>query len=150
MHRGKEPEIFKAEPYVFSEYVHGPDSNNYGQGEFSWMTGTASWMWKVCLEWIMGIRPEIRGLLIDPCIPRDWDAYKVTRRYRGATYEIEVTNPDHISQGVAEIRIDGKRHDSHLLPVFPAGETHRITVKMGETSPEMEAPAELVSQRISV
>lgn len=145
--RGKQPDIYKAEPYVYCEYIHGPDSTAYGQGEFSWMTGTASWMWKVCLEWILGVRAEIRGLLIDPCIPPEWDAFKVVRRFRRATYEIEVSNPDHVAQGVREIYVDGEKHDSYLLPVFPAGTTHQIKVVMGEPSAELESPVELVTER---
>ena len=146
-HREKEPDVLKAEPYVYCEYIHGPDSRYYGQGEFSWMTGTASWMWKVCLDWILGVRAEIRGLLVDPCIPPEWESYKVVRRFRRAVYEVEVLNPDHVSTGVREIRIDDQKYDSHLLPVFPPGETHKITVVMGQPSEEIVSPAELTSQK---
>jgi len=147
INRGKQPEIYKAEPYVYAEYVHGPDSPTYGQGEFTWTTGTAAWMWKVCLDWILGVRAELRGLLIDPCIPAEWDGYKVIRRFRWATYEIEVTNPDHVSMGVAEIEVDGRKWDSHLLPVFGDGKTHKVSVRMGQPTEDLEVPAELSSQR---
>ena len=147
VHRGQEPDVYKTEPYVYCEYVHGPDSTSYGQGEFSWMTGTASWMWKVDLEWILGVRAEVRGLLIDPCIPPDWDAFKLVRRFRRAVYEIEVVNPDHVSQGVKEIYVDGEKHDSYLLPVFRAGSVHQVRVVMGEPTEQMESPEELISDR---
>jgi cellobiose phosphorylase len=145
--RGREPEVYKAEPYAYCEYVHGPDSVNYGQGEFSWLTGTAAWMWKVCMDWILGVRPELRGLLVDPCIPSAWDGYSLTRRFRRATYEIEVTNPEHVSIGIAEITVDGEKWESHLLPVFSDGRTHVVTVRMGAAAAEIEVPAELISQR---
>jgi cellobiose phosphorylase len=147
MKRGTEPEVYMAEPYVYSEYIHGPDSPSYGQAEFSWLTGTAAWMWKVSIDWILGVRAEIRGLLVDPCIPSEWDEFKVTRHYRRATYEIEVSNPDHVSTGVSEIVIDGERWESHLLPIFSDGKTHKVQVTMGEPTEEMEMPAELISQR---
>jgi len=146
--RSDDIERYKAEPYVYSEYIHGPDSGYYGQGEFSWMTGTASWMWKVSIDWILGVRAEIRGLQIDPCIPPEWDSFRVVRRYRRATYEIEVENPEHVTQGVSEILVDGERHDSHLLPLFPAGTTHQVRVVMGEPTEEFEMTAELVSQTV--
>lgn len=146
IHRGEDPELFKTEPYVYSEYIHGPDSSYYGQGEFSWMTGTAAWMWKVSLDWILGVRAEIRGLLIDPCIPAEWDGYRVTRRFRRATYEIEVENPDHVTHEVREILVDGKRHESYLLPLFPHGETHHVRVVMGHRVDGLEAPVEMVMQ----
>ena len=150
VHRGKEQAVFKAEPYVYSEYVHGPDSAYYGQGEFSWMTGTATWMWKVCLDWILGVRAEIRGLLVDPCIPPEWDGFRLTRRFRKATYEIEVENPEHVSQGISELWIDGERHHSHLLPVFPPGTTHEVKVVMGQPGVAAEASVGLVAETASV
>jgi len=150
VHRGSEPDVYKAEPYVYSEYIHGPDSNYFGQGEFSWMTGTAAWMWKVCLDWILGVRAEYRGLLVDPCIPSEWDGYTVTRRYRRATYEITVENPDHVCQGVREIEVDGRRHDSYLLPVFPPAETHAIRLVLGESaSLPIKTPREFIEEHAS-
>ena len=151
IHRGETDEdIYKVEPYVYCEYIHGPDSSYYGQGEFSWTTGTATWMWKVSLDWILGVRAQIRGLMIDPCIPSDWDSFKVVRRFRRATYEIEVENPEHISHGIREIYVDGERHDSYLLPVFPSGTTHNVHVIMGEPPAQMEVAAEIVSEEYSI
>lgn len=150
VHNGKNSGVYKAEPYVYAEYIHGPDSHYYGQGEFSWTTGTAAWMWKVSLEWIMGIRPELKGLLIDPCIPPEWDSFKVVRRFRRACYEIEVENPDHVTQGVKEIYVDGEKHDSYLLPVFPAGENHHVRVVMGSVEDGLQRPHELVSEKATV
>lgn len=151
VHRGEQDEEkYKVEPYVYCEYIHGPDSKYYGQGEFSWMTGTAAWMWKVALDWILGVRAEIRGLMIDPCIPSGWDSYKVVRRFRRATYEVTVENPEHVSHGVKEIYVDGMSHDSYLLPIFPAGETHQIKVVMGEPTVQIEMTAEIISEEISV
>lgn len=132
IHRGKKPNLYKAEPYVFSEFVNGPDSAYFGEGQFSWMTGTASWMWKVSLDWILGVRAEFRGLLIDPCIPPEWDSFKVTRHFHRATYEIEIENPDHVAHGVREMWVDGELHHSDLVPIFPAGTTHQVKAIMGK------------------
>jgi len=150
VHRGKDPEVYKAEPYVYPEFVNGPDSQFFGEAAFSWMTGTASWMWKVCLDWILGVRAEIRGLQVDPCIPPEWESFRVTRRFRRATYEIEVQNPGHVSQGIAELWVDGERYHSHLLPVFPSGTTHQVRVVMGEPTVVEEASAGLVAETVAV
>lgn len=129
--RGEEPDVYKVEPYVYAEYVHGPDSVTFGQGEFTWMTGTAAWMWKVSLEWIMGIRPQLDGLLVDPCIPSKWDCFKVSRRFRDAHYVINVENPDGICKGVRAVTIDGEEHPNNLIPPFRDGKTHEVHVVMG-------------------
>jgi cellobiose phosphorylase len=88
-------------------------------------------MWKVCVDWILGVRAEIRGLLVDPCIPPEWDSYSVTRRFRKATYQIDVQNPEHVSRGIKEVWVDGGQYHSHVLPVFEAGSQHQIKVIMG-------------------
>jgi len=149
VYRGRQPQLYKAEPYVYSEFINGPESPFYGEAAFSWMTGTASWMWKVCLDWILGVRAEIRGLLIDPCVPPEWDGFKVVRRFRKATYEIEVTNPNHVSQGIAELWVNGERYYSHLLPVFPSGTTHRIRVVMGQPAVIHESPTSLAAEAVT-
>lgn len=130
--RGEQPDVYKAEPYVYAEYVHGPDSVTFGQGEFTWMTGTAAWMWKVCLEWILGVRPELDGLLVDPCIPSQWDEFSVKRTFRNAIYRITVENPEHVCKGVRKVTIDGKDHPHNLLPPFQDGREHEVHVIMGK------------------
>ena len=129
--RGEEPEIYKAEPYVYAEYVHGPDSATYGQGEFSWLTGTATWMWKVSLEWILGIRPQLDGLLIDPCIPSSWDGFKVKRHFRDALYLFTVENPEHICKGVKTVTVDGVEQPTNLIPATKDAKTREVHVIMG-------------------
>ncbi len=137
VHNGKKPDTYKAEPYVYAEYIHGPDSHYYGQGEFTWTTGTAAWMWKVSIDWMLGVRAEYKGLLVEPNIPSQWDGYKLKRQFRNAVYNITVENPDHVSSGVKKIYVDGNFHDSFLLPVFPAGGEHEVRVIMGERGPKV-------------
>jgi cellobiose phosphorylase len=82
------------------------------------------------IDWILGVRPTYDGLLIDPCIPSAWDGYKVTRRFRGAVYKIEVRNPDHVQHGVANIEMDGKKIEGNVLPVLPVGAQANVIVNM--------------------
>ncbi len=129
--RGRDPHIYKAEPYVYAEYVYGPDHPNFGQGEFTWTTGTAAWMWRACIDWILGVRPTYRGLLVDPCIPAHWREYTVKRRFRGATYLITVKNPEGLPTGIKELWLDGQKLDGNLIPPLEDGELHRVVAVMG-------------------
>lgn len=132
--RGRDPDLYKTEPYVYAEYVYGADSPFFGQGEFTWTTGTAAWMLRACLDWILGVRPELRGLRVDPVIPASWGGFHVRRRFRGATYEISVSNPEGVVSGVREVFVDGRPHeapDPTLLPPFDDGGVHRVEVRMG-------------------
>lgn len=122
---------FKIEPYIYPEYVAGPDSPHYGEGSHSWLTGCAAWMWRACADYILGVRTELDGLKIDPCIPGEWSSYKIMRRFRNAMYDITVMNPEGVQYGVREIRIDGEKYESNILPVYADGRIHRIEVVMG-------------------
>jgi cellobiose phosphorylase len=125
--------LYKVEPYVHAEYVCGPDSTRFGQGEFTWATASAAWMWRVALDYILGVRPDYPGLLIDPCIPGDWREFKVIRPFRNAIYDITVSNPDGISKGVRRIMADDTEVETgQSLPDFADRKTHKIMVEMGE------------------
>jgi cellobiose phosphorylase len=131
MVQAADPDIYKMEPYVYSEYVTSPDHPTFGQASHSWLTGSGVWMFRDGLDWMLGIRPTYDGLMIDPCIPHHWDGFKVTRKFREATYEIEVKNPEHIQHGIASIEMDGKKIDGNILPVIPARSIARVISVMG-------------------
>jgi cellobiose phosphorylase len=137
INRGLKPEEYWAEPYVTAGNSDGPDSPYYGRGGWTWYTGSAAWLFKVGLEWILGIRPSVEGLIVDPCIPKKWNGYEVKRKFRGSVYHIKVANPSHVGSGVKEVLVDGKPHSTGpkhpcvVLPVFPAGSQHTIQVTLG-------------------
>ena len=124
-------ELHKTEPYVYSQMVAGKQANRPGEAKNSWLTGTAAWNFHAIAEHILGIKPDYDGLLIEPCIPREWSDYKVTRQFRGATYHIEVSNPDAVSKGVRAITVDGEYIDGCRVPLAPAGSEVRVKVQLG-------------------
>ncbi|MBQ5987368.1 MAG: hypothetical protein IJL59_08875, partial [Clostridia bacterium] len=85
----------------------GKDNEKIGWGCVSQVTGTAAWMDVVATQYLLGIRPTLKGLLIDPSIPAEWDGFTVERTYRGCRLTIEVENPDHVQHGVKKLSIDG-------------------------------------------
>ncbi len=124
-------DLHKTEPYVYVQMIAGKDAIKPGEAKNSWLTGTASWNFYAITQYILGIRPDFDGLLIDPCIPADWKGFCVTRRFRGSVYNIEVLNPDNKSKGVKIVLIDGRLHPSNVLPLFPEGTEHNIKVTLG-------------------
>ena len=126
----KNSELHKVEPYVYAQMIAGKDAYRPGEAKNSWLTGTAAWNYFAITQYILGIRPEYDGLLIDPCIPSDWQGFTVTRRFRGATYRIEVRNPEGRMKGVRTLRVDGREIEGNLVPVMPAGGTYRVEVEL--------------------
>lgn len=123
--------IHKLEPYVYAQMVAGRDALNHGEAKNSWLTGTASWNFEAISKWILGIRPEYDGLIVDPCIPRKWKSFKVRRIFRGAIYNIEVLNPKGVSKGIKEIYVDRIKINGNLVPLFNDKGEHSIEVIMG-------------------
>ncbi|HOQ01305.1 MAG TPA: glycosyl transferase [Acetivibrio clariflavus] len=124
-------DIHKTEPYVYAQMIGGKDARRMGEAKNSWLTGTAAWNFVAISQWILGVKPDYDGLKIDPCIPKDWDGYTVSRLFRGATYVIEVKNPDHVSKGVKKVTVDGKEIEGNIIPVFGDGKEHKVEVIMG-------------------
>ncbi len=124
-------DLHKTEPYVYAQMVAGKDAFRPGEAKNSWLTGTASWNFYAITQFILGIQPDYDGIKIDPCIPSGWKGYEVTRKFRGATYQIKVENPNGVSKGIKEVRVDGNFNASNIVPVFQDGNEHSVVIIMG-------------------
>ncbi len=81
---------YKAEPYVYSSNIFGPESDKFGLANVSWLSGTAAWMYIAATQYILGVRAKWDGLEIDPCMPSDWKEVKITRKFRDCIYNITI------------------------------------------------------------
>jgi cellobiose phosphorylase len=126
-----EIEQAKIEPYVFCQYINGPEAERPGEGWFPWTTGTAGWSFRSVTDWIIGVRAEYNGLRIDPCINPDWNQFQIKRSFRGAVYNITVSNPDHVEKGVKKITVDGKMIGTAVIPITQGKQSYNVQVLMG-------------------
>ena len=126
-------EIHRTEPYVYSQMIAGKDAPNFGEAKNSWLTGTAAWTFLNVSQFILGIRPDYDGLLIDPCIPDHLDGFKVSRTFRGITYNIDIQNPNHVEKGVVKLIVDGQEVNGNTIPFDSGmtGKTVNVTAVMG-------------------
>jgi cyclic beta-1,2-glucan synthetase len=123
---------YMAEPYVIAADVYS-EPPHVGRCGWTWYTGSAGWMYRAAVEWILGLRVSRELLRVDPCIPRAWPRFEATLRYHSTRYQITVENPRGVSRGVVELRLDGRG--------LPGGETaialkddgaiHRVDVLLG-------------------
>ena len=124
-------EIHCTEPYVYSQMVAGRDAYYHGQAKNSWLTGTAAWTFVNVSQHILGVQPQYDGLGIDPCVPKGFGGFKLTRKFRGADYEIEVQNPDDVEKGVKKLIVDGKEVSGCVIPFEEGKKSYKVTVVMG-------------------
>jgi cyclic beta-1,2-glucan synthetase len=126
---------YRVEPYVVAGDVYA-EAGHVGRGGWTWYTGSAGWMYRAGLEWLLGFRLRGDTLLIDPCIPRSWPRFEITFRYRSARYTLVVENPQGLSRGVSSVTVDGA--DLSLdgpLKLADDGATHSIRVVLGQSHP---------------
>ncbi|MDY3256710.1 MAG: glycosyl transferase [Ruminococcus callidus] len=123
-------DLHKTEPYVYGQMIAGKDASRFGEGKNSWLTGTAAWNMVAISQYILGVQPDFDGLKVAPSIPSTWDGYTITRKYRGAEYNIKFENPSHVESGVKSVTVDGKAIDGNVIPAFDGG-VHEVVVVMG-------------------
>ncbi len=122
-------EVRQAEPYSYCQFVVGRDHTAFGRARHPFMTGSSGWAYYAATQYLLGVKPDFDGLVIDPCIPADWKEYTVLRRWRGAEYRIHVTNPKGVEKGVASITVNGRQVDK--VSVMPMGSVNEVVVIMG-------------------
>ena len=126
-----DPDTRRTEPYVYAQMVAGPQAAKAGEAKNSWLTGSASWSLVAVTQYILGLRAGLDGLVVDPCVPAEWKSFSARRRFRGATYEIDVQNPNGAGRGVRSMTVDGKSVVGNLVPLAEPGTTVRVKVELG-------------------
>jgi len=101
-----------------------------GAGRVSWLSGSAVWNYVAMSTAILGVQPDYKGLRINPCIPSDWPGFRVTRKFRGATYRIEVRNPDGRQKGIRSLTVDGQAVEGNLIPIAPRGAVVEVLAEL--------------------
>jgi cyclic beta-1,2-glucan synthetase len=122
---------YKVEPYVICADVYSMPPHT-GRGGWTWYTGSAGWMYRVALEWLLGFRVQGTNLALDPCIPRGWPGFEISFRHGSSRYDISVENPLGVSRGVLAIKLDGEiLKGKTLIPLADDGATHKVQIVLG-------------------
>ncbi len=124
-------EIHRTEPYVYSQMVAGRDAKFHGEAKNSWLTGTAAWTFANISQYILGVYPTHSGLQINPCVPKGFGDFKLTREYRGAVYHIQVLNPQDVEKGVISMTVDGTAVEGNIIPCPKDQKEVNVVVTMG-------------------
>jgi len=123
---------YKVEPYVMCADVYS-EPDHVGRGGWTWYTGSAGWMYRAGLEWILGFRLRGTTLVIDPCVPKSWPGFTIAFKYRSAHYAIVVENPNGVNHGVSRLSLDGQalQTSDAQIPLADDGTSHKVEVVLG-------------------
>ena len=129
--RTKENAIkYKVEPYVVAADVYSAPSM-IGRGGWTWYTGSSNWLFIAGLESILGIKKMGDILKINPCIPKEWESYSVSYKYKETTYNINIYNPENKSTGIKTIYDDNNFVSTNEIKLVNDGEVHSVDLIMG-------------------
>ena len=126
----EEVQHYKVEPYVVCADVYGAPPHT-GRGGWTWYTGSASWLYRVAIETILGFQLRAGTLRIEPCIPPSWPGFELSYRYQSTTYQILVDNSAGTGRGVRSVELDGQPVPNHALPLSDDRKTHNVRVRLG-------------------
>jgi cellobiose phosphorylase len=118
IYNGQKPDRYMAEPYVTSGNIDGPDSPYYGRGGWSWYTGSSGWLFRVTVDYILGIRADYDGLIIDPCFHSQWEMIKINRYFRGVEYYIKIVNAGDMTGDELEIWVNEDKISGNKIPLY--------------------------------
>jgi cellobiose phosphorylase len=123
----------QAAPYAYVNSYVGPCYPAHaGRTLANWYTSSCSWTLLAITDWLLGVRPTYDGLLIDPCLPSDWEGASLRRDWRGASYEITITKPRGPVGGRVEVSLVGVAQPGNVVPAFSDGRRHVVEVKVSE------------------
>jgi cellobiose phosphorylase len=124
-------EVHRAEPYIYAQAIASREHRDFGFARNSWLTGAASWNYVAATQFILGVRPAYHGLMVDPCVPKDWSGFQVTRKFRGDLYRITVRNPRRVGRGVSSVVMNGKKVEGNIIPARGAKKVNEVLVTLG-------------------
>lgn len=124
-------EIRETEPYVYAQTTNSKHNMRFGASRNPWLSGTTAWAYFSAAQYILGIRPDYKGLVIDPCIPDTWEGFTAERLFRGKKIEIEVRNPNKVCRGIKQLSINGMVLNGNLVPSDKLEKVNKVVAIMG-------------------
>ena len=122
---------YRVEPYVICADIYS--SQPYvRRGGWTWYTGSASWMYRLGLEAILGFKKIGATLQINPVIPPEWDGFEIRYLFGQTVYMIEVLNPEHVPNHVLQVTLDGQILLDKVIPLNKDQQEHSVKVIMGK------------------
>jgi N,N'-diacetylchitobiose phosphorylase len=129
--QNSQAEIREIEPYVLCQSTHGRQSPKHGASRIPWLSGSATWTYYALTQYLLGIRTEVEGLHIDPCIPKSWNWFRAERRFRGTLVRIRVENPLGVEKGIASLTLNGEPLEGTLVPAEKLAAENDVLAIMG-------------------
>ncbi len=124
----EETATYKVEPYVVAADVYAVLPHT-GRGGWTWYTGSAAWLYRLIVESLLGLRLEVDKLRFTPCLPADWEGFKMHYRYRETVYHIAVLQTL-AGTGEMWLSVDGIEQHDNTIPLVDDHKEHWVEVRI--------------------
>jgi cyclic beta-1,2-glucan glucanotransferase len=119
--------VYKVEPYVLAADVYALEPHE-GSGGWTWYTGSAGWMYRLIIESFLGLQQEGNKLKFKPCVPKQWESFKLIYRYKSAVYHISVTQKNGGEEMV--VTVDGVKQENKVITLTDDGAEHHVQISL--------------------
>lgn len=123
-------DVRKLEPYCHGQFTEATESPFFGRSHVHWLTGTASTVMVGCVEGILGMRPDLDGLLVAPSIPSDWKEFEISKVFRGKQLNIKVENKSGAESGFKEFYLNGEKLEKNYIPADKMKDVNEVLLVM--------------------
>ena len=135
------------EPYAITNMYLGPENGvRVGKSMHGWITGTAGWLFRDIMEYMLGIQADYSGLAIRPCLPSSWDKSTIKRVFRRATYNITLLNPMGLETGSVRLTLNGEVIKGDIIPIQAEGE-HEVVALLNPLPIDANCTEQLIQPK---
>jgi cellobiose phosphorylase len=89
-------------------------------------------MYRLIVESLLGLRLEVDKLRFAPCLPADWEGFKIHYRYRETVYHIAVLQTP-ARNGEMRVSVDGIAQPDKTIPLVDDHKEHWVEVRIPVT-----------------
>ena len=112
--------------YYRGAYYQFPD--RAGRSSQLFNTGTVHWFYRCLIDGLFGVRGCKEGLKINPQLPDEWQEAKITRKFRGAIFNIYFIRDKSYSK--LAITCDGTTISGSIIKNIETARTYQISVSI--------------------
>ena len=93
-------------------------------------------MYRLIVESLLGLRLEGDKLHIAPCLPAEWNEFKLSYRFRETEYRITVkrSEKDEDTPEATSVTVDGATQDTAYVLLIDDHQPHEVEVRVRTAS----------------
>ncbi len=93
---------------------------------WTWYMGSAGWMYQLIIESFLGMQQQGNKLKFAPCVPEEWDSFKIHYRYWKTMYHIIFIRKQ--SSDEMLVTVDGVLLEDKTITLMDDGAEYNVEI----------------------